>query len=286
MTPHGSVSRIVESRRASISSAARADRLLAVAEVRAEPDVGDRHPGRSAVTAANSTSIPAGRTSGLRTRTRTHSGWKRSKSASAIGGRERLEQPELPVRDLAHRRRDLGGSRPRPRCGRRRRARRPRARRRRGTAGRARAPPRGRRGSRRARGRAARSSSALPSARRPPARPGAPRRARGRRARAGSSPRARTRRRPRRPRRATSRRSRPGRRGCRRASSCARSRSRPAARSRPARGSRRTSSKLCSTVFPKPIPGSRQTSSSRIPAATANASRSSRNAFTSETTSS
>src|SRR5216684_749660 len=49
---------------------------------------------------------------------------------------------------------------------------------------------------------------------------------------------------------------------------------------------RRTSSKFCSTVLPKPMPGSKQTSSSRTPAATANASRSSRNAFTSETTSS
>src|SRR5207253_529457 len=49
---------------------------------------------------------------------------------------------------------------------------------------------------------------------------------------------------------------------------------------------RRISSKLCSTVFPKPIPGSRQIRSSAIPAPTANASRSSRNAATSETTSS
>ena len=58
---------------------------------------------------------------------------------------------------------------------------------------------------------------------------------------------------------------RAGRRGSARASSCARSRSatgRPIATSS---GSRRTSSKLCATVLPKPMPGSRQTSSSRIP---------------------
>ena len=58
---------------------------------------------------------------------------------------------------------------------------------------------------------------------------------------------------------------------------------RPSARSS---SSRRTSSKLCAAVFPKPIPGSRQTFRSSIPASTANASRSSRNRFTSETTSS
>ena len=51
------------------------------------------------------------------------------------------------------------------------------------------------------------------------------------------------------------------------------------------RSSRRTSSRFWSGVFPKPIPGSRQTLSSAIPAATAKASRSSRNAATSETTS-
>src|SRR4051812_36296758 len=49
---------------------------------------------------------------------------------------------------------------------------------------------------------------------------------------------------------------------------------------------RRTSSKLCSTVFPKPMPGSRHTSSSRMPASTAAASRSSRKRLTSDTTSS
>ena len=46
--------------------------------------------------------------------------------------------------------------------------------------------------------------------------------------------------------------------------------------------SRRTSSKFCAAVLPKPIPGSRQIRSSGIPAATANASRSSRNAATSD----
>src|SRR5207249_4863694 len=50
--------------------------------------------------------------------------------------------------------------------------------------------------------------------------------------------------------------------------------------------SRRMSSKFCSTVFPKPIPGSRQTRSSSIPASTAKRSLSSRNAATSAATSS
>src|SRR5262249_3766463 len=51
-------------------------------------------------------------------------------------------------------------------------------------------------------------------------------------------------------------------------------------------GSRRTSSKLCAAVLPNPMPGSRQSSSSRMPAETASASRSARKRFTSETTSS
>ena len=50
--------------------------------------------------------------------------------------------------------------------------------------------------------------------------------------------------------------------------------------------SRRRSSKLCSTVLPNPKPGSRQMRSSEMPASTANRSRSSRNAATSDTTSS
>src|ERR687892_760815 len=49
---------------------------------------------------------------------------------------------------------------------------------------------------------------------------------------------------------------------------------------------RARSSRLCSTVLPKPIPGSRQIRSSGIPAATAKASLSSRKAHTSATTSS
>src|SRR5918912_390968 len=49
---------------------------------------------------------------------------------------------------------------------------------------------------------------------------------------------------------------------------------------------RRKSSKLCSTVLPKPIPGSRQISSSGIPCETAKVSLSSRNRATSATTSS
>src|SRR5581483_4771302 len=50
--------------------------------------------------------------------------------------------------------------------------------------------------------------------------------------------------------------------------------------------SRRTSSKFWSTVLPKPMPGSRQTRPSGIPAATATPSRSSRKAATSPATSS
>src|SRR5205085_3985782 len=50
--------------------------------------------------------------------------------------------------------------------------------------------------------------------------------------------------------------------------------------------SRRTSSKLCATVLPKPIPGSRQLRSSETPSATAKTRRSSRNAVTSDATSS
>ena len=50
--------------------------------------------------------------------------------------------------------------------------------------------------------------------------------------------------------------------------------------------SRRSSSRLCSTVLPNPIPGSSHTRSSGTPSATAKASRSSRKALTSETTSS
>ena len=72
---------------------------------------------------------------------------------------------------------------------------------------------------------------------------------------------------------------RPRRRGASPRSSCARGRSGSAGRSRRARRVGATSSKLCAAVFPKPMPGSRQTSSSRLPAATANASRSSRNAL-------
>src|SRR3954453_8598772 len=58
------------------------DQRLAVAQVRAETDVGDGH-GRSAVTALNSTGRPAGVTSGLRTRTVTRSGANRSSNVSA-----------------------------------------------------------------------------------------------------------------------------------------------------------------------------------------------------------
>src|SRR4051794_23476850 len=50
--------------------------------------------------------------------------------------------------------------------------------------------------------------------------------------------------------------------------------------------SRRSSSRLCSTVLPNPMPGSSQTRSSGTPSPTAKARRSSRNALTSETTSS
>src|SRR5918999_5239536 len=49
---------------------------------------------------------------------------------------------------------------------------------------------------------------------------------------------------------------------------------------------RRSSSRLCATVLPKPMPGSSHTRSSGTPWPIAKASRSSRNAFTSETTSS
>src|SRR5436190_2078520 len=59
----------------------RAQRALAVAEVRAEPDVGARH-GLVTVTLTVPSS-PAGRTSGFRTRTRTRSGEKRRSSSSA-----------------------------------------------------------------------------------------------------------------------------------------------------------------------------------------------------------
>src|SRR4029079_13028603 len=51
------------------------------------------------------------------------------------------------------------------------------------------------------------------------------------------------------------------------------------------RSSLRTSSRFWSGVLPKPIPGSRHTRSSGMPAATAKARRSSRKAATSETTS-
>src|SRR5262245_52032472 len=57
-------------------------RLLAVAEVRAEADESGCH-GRSAVTPAKDRSIPAGRTSGFRTRTFTRSGVNCSYRASA-----------------------------------------------------------------------------------------------------------------------------------------------------------------------------------------------------------
>ena len=139
-TPHGSVSRIVESRRAPISVGRAADRRLALAEVRPEPDVGDAStvpldghrrvleldPRRGDLGLAHAHPDPFG----LRS-------VRRASSAIALG--ERLEQPELPAGDLSHRRRD-------PAVVDRvldpvvaRRARRPRARRRRGTAGRARA---------------------------------------------------------------------------------------------------------------------------------------------------
>src|SRR4051794_23180474 len=49
---------------------------------------------------------------------------------------------------------------------------------------------------------------------------------------------------------------------------------------------RRSSSRLCSSVLPKPIPGSSWMRSSRTPSPTANAIRSSRKALTSDTTSS
>src|SRR6185312_8391748 len=49
---------------------------------------------------------------------------------------------------------------------------------------------------------------------------------------------------------------------------------------------RRSSSRLCSTVLPKPMPGSSMIRCSAIPAATAASRRCSRNAFTSDTTSS
>src|SRR4029453_11378695 len=59
----------------------RSERALAVAEVRAEPDVGTRH-GLVTVTLTVPSS-PAGRTSGFPTRTRTRSGEKRRSSSSA-----------------------------------------------------------------------------------------------------------------------------------------------------------------------------------------------------------
>src|SRR6266849_11087488 len=58
------------------------DQRLAIAQVRAQTDVGANH-GRETVTALNSTVSPAGFTCGLRTRTRTDSGWNRSSKASA-----------------------------------------------------------------------------------------------------------------------------------------------------------------------------------------------------------
>jgi hypothetical protein len=54
----------------------------------------------------------------------------------------------------------------------------------------------------------------------------------------------------------------------------------------PSSGSARSKARLCSTDFPKPIPGSKQIASGSIPAATSAASRSSKNPRTSATTSS
>ena len=67
-----------------------------------------------------------------------------------------------------------------------------------------------------------------------------------------------------------------------RACSSARSRRAPAARWQTMRSSRRTSSRFWSGVFPKPMPGSRQTRSSGMPCATASSRRSSRKAITSD----
>ena len=237
VSPHGSVSRIVESR-------ARADQLRrprgstprgrrGSPRARRRPDVTSTAArALTAVTAANSSSTPAGRTPAC---ARAPHPLGRGSAASSVVGdrrRERLEQPEPAARPPRAPPPRPRGSRPRSRSGRRRRARRPRARRRRRTAGRAAAPPRGRRDGRRARAR----ELDLHRAHRPPrADRAAPRRARARRGRAGSSRRARTPRRRRRPTPPSCRPSPPGRRGSARASSCARSRPAPAARSRPAR---------------------------------------------------
>ena len=144
--PDGSVSRIVETRRRRSGSREQLGR------VRGSPARGRRgsrrgrrrrgRHGRSAVTAAKSRSIPAGRTSGLRTRTRTLSGANCSTSASAIAAASASSSAKRPSATRAHASRRPRGSRRRPRCGRSRRARRPRAPRRRRSAARARARPR------------------------------------------------------------------------------------------------------------------------------------------------
>ena len=196
--PHGSVSRIVESRARADQLGRAPDRALAVAEVRAEADVGASSRPLDRDGRCTRRSIPAGRTSGLRTRTRTRSPAEALDERVGDRGRERLEQrrsaarrpPRTAARDLAVVDRVLD------------------------PVGRAalahleldvveeQLPALAlllarRRGGRTARARAARSSRS--AADRPRATRAAPRRARARRARAGSSRRARTRRRPRRP---------------------------------------------------------------------------------------
>ena len=169
-------------------------------------------------------------------------------------GGERLEQVERAARPRPRARtRRPRGSRPRPRSGRTRgRVRRRRARRRRGSAGPSRAlVVQRRRGGRELEP----ASSTSRSSRRPPARQSAPRRARARRGRGGSWRRA--------------RRQPPRRRGSPRRARCVASgspsirpsellREKPTSTGRPSASSsssRRSSSKLCSTVLPKPMPG-------------------------------
>ena len=84
-----------------------ADRRLAVAEVRAEADVGDRHRRRSAVTAANSTSMPGGPHVRLADAHPHPLGLEALDERVGERRRERLEQPARLGRHLAHRRRDL-----------------------------------------------------------------------------------------------------------------------------------------------------------------------------------
>ena len=207
------------------------------------------------MTALNSTVIPAGLTCGLRTRTR-HALAGANSLEQRVGdrGRERLEQVEpARVAQLADPPPPPSCSRSRSRAGRRRRARRPRAPRRRGTAARGAAPPPTRRGSRTPAARAARGSPAHRLRRgqrldvlahvvhaedRRAAIVGGDRGADGDRGRADLRAAAQD---------------------ARERCSCARSRSstgRPIATSS---SSRRTSSKLCAAVLPKPIPGSRHT---------------------------